>query len=301
MTTEPKVALVESVWETYGLGPALAAVNLPKSTWYYQRNQKVAYEDKYADVLPELEEIARDHPEYGYRRATVELRDTYDRVVNHKVVQRLLQVWDLRLARSVRPPKPSGIRQAIAAGGERANVVAQLEHIELFEVAYTDFTELVYADGQRKAQLLPIVDHVCKMAYGWAVGEHDDTELALRAWQRAKQTFQQLDIPYAGMIVHHDQDAVFTSYEWARQLIVEDGVRLSFTLRGFKDNPEMESFNGRFKEENRSLLLEAQTLAELVDVVDQRMDYYNTERRHSSIGYVSPVAYIGRVRSGLEE
>jgi transposase InsO family protein len=301
MTTEHKVALVDSVWETYGLEPALAAANLPKSTWYYQRNQKVAYEDKYADVLAELEEIARDHPEYGYRRTTVELRDTYDRVVNHKVVQRLFRAWDLCLARSVRPPKPSGIRQAIVASGERANLVAQLDHIELFEVAYTDFTELVYADGRRKAHLLPIVDHVCKMVYGWAVGEHDDTALALRAWQRAKQTFQQLDIPYAGMIVHHDQDAVFTGYEWARQLIVKDGVRLSFTLRGFKDNPEMESFNGRFKEENRSLLLEAQTLDELMEVVDQRMDYHNVERRHSSIGYVSPVAYIERVRSGLEE
>jgi transposase InsO family protein len=82
---------------------------------------------------------------------------------------------------------------------------------------------------------------------------------------------------------------------------VKDGVRLSFTLRGFKDNPEMESFNGRFKEENRSLLLEAQTLDELMEVVDQRMDYHNVERRHSSIGYLSPVAYIERVRSGLEE
>jgi putative transposase len=301
MTTEHKVALVESAWETHGLGPALAAVALPKTTWYYHRNQKVAYADKYADVLPELEEIARAHPEYGYRRATVELREEYGRTINHKVVQRLLQVWDLCLARTVRPPKPSGIRQAIIASGERANLVAQLKHIELFQVAYTDFTALVYANGQRKAQLLPIVDHVCKMAYGWAVGEHDDTELALRAWERAKQTFQQLDIPYAGMIIHHDQDAVFTGYEWARQLILEDGVRLSFTLHGFKDNPEMESFNGRFKEENHSLLLEAQTLDELVEVVDQRMDYYNTQRRHSSIGYLSPVAYIERVRSGLEE
>ena len=44
MTTEEKVALVESVWERYGLRPALAAVNLPKSTWYYQQKYKVLYE-----------------------------------------------------------------------------------------------------------------------------------------------------------------------------------------------------------------------------------------------------------------
>ena len=140
--------------------------------------------------------------------------------------------------RNIRRPKPSGVRQAIISGGKRVNLVAQLDKIAFFQVSYTDFTELVYANGRRKAQLLPIIGHVSKMVYGWAVSEHTDTELALLAWGQAKKTLQQLDIPYDGMIVHHDQDAVFTGYEWARRLVLEDGVRLSFTLRGFKDNPE---------------------------------------------------------------
>jgi len=300
MTTERKIALVESVRETYGLGPALAAVELPKTTWYYHHNQKVAYEEKYADVLPELEEIAQLHPEYGYRRATVELQETYHRRINHKVVQRLLQMWGLRLTRSVRQPKPGGIRQAIIASGRRANLVAQLGQIEPFQVIYTDFTEVIYANGRRKVQLLPIVEHVSKLACGWAVGEHDDTELALRAWECAKQTFRHLDIPYAGMIIHHDQDGVFIGYEWVRQLLA-DGVRPSYALNGFKDNPEMESFIGRFKEENHSLLLEAQTVEELAAVVDWRMAYYNTERRHSSIGYLTPLVYIEHLRARLKE
>jgi len=301
MTTEQKVALVETVWETHGLEPALAAVGLPKPTWFYHRSQKVAYEDKYAYLLPDLEDIARKHPEYGYRRTTVELRETYGRNVNHKVVQRLHQIWDLRLLRNVHVPKPGGVRRAIVASGKRANLVAQLDQIGLFQVAYTDFTELVYADGRRKAYLIPIIGHVCKMAYGWAVGEHADTTLALPAWERAKETFRRLDVPYVGMIVHHDQDAVFTGYEWAGRLVLEDGVRLSYALRGAKDNPAMESFNGRFKEEGHSLFLNAQSMAELVEVVDQRIAYYNTERRHSSIGYVPPVTYIERIRSDSEE
>ena len=59
----------------------------------------------------------------------------------------------------------------------------------------------------------------------------------------------------------------------------------------------MESFNGRFKTEGHSLLLEAQSLDELVAIVDDRMCYYNTERRHSSIGYVPPLTHIERTRS----
>jgi len=102
------------------------------------------------------------------------------------------------------------------------------------------------------------------------------------------------------MIVHDDQDAVFTSCEWARRLILEDGVQLSFTLRGFKDHPELKSFNCRFKEESHTLFLEAQTLDELIEVVNERMRYYDEERRHSSIGYLSPLTFIDRVHSGSE-
>ena len=66
MTTAQKVALVETAWETYGLNRALAAVDLPKSTWYYHRTQKVSYEDKYAYLQPDLEEIARKHPSTAF-------------------------------------------------------------------------------------------------------------------------------------------------------------------------------------------------------------------------------------------
>ena len=301
MTTEQKVALVEGVWETYGLKPALAAVDLPRSTWYYHRNHKVSYEEKYAYLLPDLKAIAREHSAYGYRRVTVELREACGHVVNHKVVQRLHQLYELRLLRSTRAPKPSGIRQVILAAGGRVNLVAQLEQIGLFEIAYTDFTELLFADGTQKAYLIPIIGHVCKMAYGWAVGKSANTALALEAWERAEETFQELDIPYAEMIIHHDQDAVFTSYDWTGQLLLKDSVQVSYALGGAKDNPEMESFNGRFKEENHSLFLDAQSLTELRVVVDERMEYYNTERRHSSIDYLSPLTYIERVRSGLAE
>ena len=184
---------------------------------------------------------------------------------------------------------------------ENRPTLAQMEEIGLFQVVYTDFTELLYADGRRKAILIPIIGHVSKMAFGWVVGESPNTTLALQAWERAKDSLQRLDVPYARMIMHHDRDSVFTGYEWTSQLLLKDGLRLSYALRGAKDNPEMESFNGRFKGEGLSLFLNAQTLEELIEIVDQRMAYYNTERRHSSIGYVPPVTYIEREQSGPEK
>jgi putative transposase len=300
MTPQQKAVLVESVKDTYGLNVALTTVGLPKSTWYYHEKQKVDYEEKYAYLLPVLDEIARKHPEYGVPRIMPELREEYDLDVNHKVVERLLGIWDLSIVRSTHRPRPSSIRQAITKAGGLANLVAQLEEIGLFQVLYTDFTELRYADGRRKAFLIPIIGHASKLAYGWAVGGHADTSLALQAWQQGKETCRQLDIAYAGMIMHHDRDPVFTSYDWTAQLLLDDAVRLSYALRGAKDNPEMEAFNSRFKAEGHSLFLEAQTLIDLIAVVDMRMEYYNTERRHSSIGYLPPMTFIRQARVNLE-
>ena len=75
MTTLQKVALVADVWEEQGGRPVLAAVVLPKSTWYYHQQHKVPYVEKYAHLKPILEEIIRAHPEYCVLRIMPELRE----------------------------------------------------------------------------------------------------------------------------------------------------------------------------------------------------------------------------------
>jgi putative transposase len=296
MSTEEKVALASEVQSSHAVTSVLAALELPRSTWYYRQNHRVSYTEKHAQLKEPLETIAREHPEYGYRRTTVELTQGHGYLVNHKVVQRLHQEWGLPLIRSTRPPRHSGIRQAISAAGDRVNLVAGKDAIQPFEVAYTDFTELVYADGRQKSHLIPIIDHASKLALGWAVGERAVTGLALKAWERAKQTLKAQGVDLKGLIVHHDQDPVFTSYRWTSHLLLRDQVRVSYALNGARDNPQMESFIGRFKTENRSLLLDAQTLEELRVAVGERMDYYNTRRRHSSIGYQAPILYIASLQ-----
>lgn len=67
---------------------------------------------------------------------------------------------------------------------------------------------------------------------------------------------------------------------------------MSYTLRGALDNPEMESFNSRFKTENRSLFEDAEDLEELVTVVGDRMAYFNAVRRHSTLGNQAPLIYL---------
>jgi len=53
--------------------------------------------------------------------------------------------------------------------------------IGLFEVIYTDFTEIPYDGGKRNAQLIAIIGHESKIILGWAVGKHANTDLSLEA------------------------------------------------------------------------------------------------------------------------
>ena len=288
-----KVALVSGAREAYGLAPALRAAGLSRSTWYYHTRSRVPYAEKYAHLEAPLKAIAEAHPEYGYRRAAAELRETYGHRVNRKVVERLHRLWDLPLRRTVTRPKPSAIRRAIDAAGPRANLLTGRPKAEIgpLEVFYTDFTELHYAGGTRKAWLIPLLDHRTKYVAGFAVGERANSELALSAWRVAERNVVRFRDSLEGVVVHQDQDPVFTGYAWTRRLL-SAGARLSYALAGPRDNPEMESFFGRFKVENRSLILDAGSLDELAAVVRDRITYYNRVRRHSSLGDRPPLTII---------
>ena len=115
-------------------------------------------------------EIARRHPEYGYRRTKTELQDRGIQV-NRKVVERLHLSWDLAVLRRVRKPKTSSMAKLLKETGAKISLVAGLSEIDDFEVLSTDFTEIVYRRGRAKAQLMPLVDHASKLVLGHALGE----------------------------------------------------------------------------------------------------------------------------------
>ena len=58
------------------------------------------------------------------------------------------------------------------------------------------------------------------------------------------------------------------------------------------DNPERESFVGRFKVENWSLIFDDGSLEEFAAVVRDRTGYYNWVRRHSSLRNRPPLTII---------
>lgn len=200
-----------------------------------------------------------------------------------------------------RKSKPSAIAQIIIRLGSKVNLLAARkikgQPIKVGEMVITDFTRLLYAGGNKSAWLITLIGLTEKVCWGWAVGQSNNTELALTAWQKLKHNRHRWKTQVKELIIHQDRDPVFTGYEWVGRL-AKDGVIFSYSLNGFKGNQAMESFNGHFKGELKSLVADCQTLQEVKKVVAKQMRYYNWQRQHSSIDYQPPMVYFKSKRSG---
>ena len=73
--TEEKVKLVKKHTDQYGLNTCLAAIGLPKNTWYYWKDRKGVYEEKYRHLREPILQVVRRHSGYGYRRIMPELEN----------------------------------------------------------------------------------------------------------------------------------------------------------------------------------------------------------------------------------
>ncbi len=291
---DEKLELIQDHPDDHSLNDCLEALGVSKGTWHYRMRRGSKRQERQVrdEVLkPKVVQIIKDHPDYGYRRIQPDLEAEVEGAVNHKRLRRLLNQWDLALHRSIPRPKASRVLQILRQAKGHLNLAAGMDPGPL-ELLSTDFTEIPFDGGNRKAYLIAMVDVNSDWVPGWAVGLSKDTTLALEGWREVVEGYGTFGRDVAGIVVHQDRDPVFTSYAWLRDLVVDSGVRVSYSERGALDNSWIESFWARFKGENRSLFSDAKDLVDLRGLIDRQMRYYNGSRRHSSVGNRPPLAYL---------
>ena len=295
MTTTEKVRLVDQHREEHGLNRCLKAIGLPKSTYYYRKNRSEGPSEEEQKLMTCDREIIEEHPPrgsyYGYRRVLPELEERTGQTVNHKRLRRLLSEHELGLSRQASKHSPSPVQEILADAAGDLNLVAGQDPGPL-EAFSTDFTELSYSGGNRKAYLMAVVDLESKYVPGWAVGPSANRKLAMRCWEQVRERMATLGRRLDEKIIHHDLDSVYTSYRWLEAILLGDEMRVSYSEKGAKGNPWIESLWGRTKDEIGSRISEASSLPALRSVFDERFRYYNRERRHSSIGYIPPREHL---------
>lgn len=149
----------------------------------------------------------------------------------------------------------------------------------------TDITYIPTAQGW--LYLTVILDVYSRAVGGWSISASCDEELAAKALQMAIGR----RCPQPGLLHHSDRGCQYTSRTY-RQRLEQAGMLVSMSRTGnCWDNAAMESFFGSLKQEciaNAIYVSHEQARLSLFEYLEV---YYNRQRRHSSLGYVSPLTY----------
>lgn len=137
-----------------------------------------------------------------------------------------------------------------------------------------------------------IKDIFTKKIVGWAMQSHMRTSLVSAAlWMAFKQ-----ERPASGLIHHSDRGSQYASGEY-RSLLNQFHMRASMSRRGnCYDNAPMESFWASMKKE-QTHHRHYKTIDEArADIFDYIETFYNTIRRHSKLGNLSPQQFIEQLK-----
>jgi transposase InsO family protein len=146
-----------------------------------------------------------------------------------------------------------------------------------------DVTEITTGSG--KLYLAVILDLCSRFVVGWALSACNDRYLALRALDVALRRRR----PGAGLLHHTDQGSPYASEDYQRVLSAH-GITCSMSRRGnCYDNAVVESFFSTLKAEIGERFLNHGAAKHLL--FDYIEVFYNRQRRHSSLGYMSPAEY----------
>jgi transposase InsO family protein len=141
--------------------------------------------------------------------------------------------------------------------------------------------------------LAAVLDLYSRQVLGWAMGDRNNASLVqdaltMAVWRRCKVD---------SVVVHSDQGSTYASADY-QQLLKDNSLLCSMSRKGeCLDNAVAESFFGTLKtelvdhEDYRTKGEAKRSLFEYIEV------FYNRRRRHSYLGYISPVEYEARCAS----
>ena len=156
------------------------------------------------------------------------------------------------------------------------------------QVWCADISYLPCAEGWQ--YLATVLDLHNREIVGWATGASLARELPLAALEMALARRQ----PPAGLIHHSDRGVQYACSDYQAKL-ASRGLICSMSRKGDPwDNAPQESFFGTLKTElvgDWGQPGRAQVARELFDYIEV---FYNRQRLHSALGYLSPVAYAAQ-------
>jgi transposase InsO family protein len=224
---------------------------------------------------------------YGAPRIHQELKAAGLKVGRHRIA-RLMRCSALKAKtrRGFRPCRNNGSKASEVAGNLLQQDFSPLapNHCWAGDITYIRTT-----DGWR--YLAVWIDLYSRRVVGWAMGATMEATLVLEALNRALGHRQ---IEPEQLLIHTDQGSQYRAKAY-RQLLEAHKISCSMSAKGCCwDNAVVESFFSTLKHEldldddAKTMNSPQQLIRHLAFWID---GYYNRERRHSTIGYHSPIDY----------
>jgi len=235
-------------------------------------------------LVQQIEHIhARSRQTYGAPRIQKELRKNGRRHGRNRIA-RLMQQADLcgrQKGRYRVQTTDSNHDQPIAPN--RLADAPEATHPNQIWVA-----DITYIDTQEGwLYLAAILDLYSRRIVGWAMSPRIDTTLVLKALGMALLHRS----PPRDLLFHSDRGVQYASAQYRRALS-QAGLVASMSRKGnCYDNASIESFWSTLKLElvyRRSFDTRAQAQSEIFDYIEC---FYNRQRSHSALGYLSPVDF----------
>ena len=136
-----------------------------------------------------------------------------------------------------------------------------------------------------------VLDLHSKRLAGWSIADHMRTELVTDALEAAART---RGGSLHGAIFHSDNGAQYASKEFAKVCRRLGVTRSRGAVGTSADNAAAESFNATLKRETLQGKRRWSGALEARLAVFRWVTRYNTRRRHSGLGYISPIAFEQR-------
>ena len=229
---------------------------------------------------------------YGAPRVHAELR-AQGEAVGRKRVARLMRAARL-VGRRRRRPRPQ-TTVAGAGPGIAPNVLARQVAVTavpaINRVWVGDITYLRTRVGW--AYLAVLLDVASRRVVGWHVSATLETEVALVALRRALAARR----PPAGLVHHSDRGVQYTSAAYRAELAAAGAVPSMSRPGNCWDNAVAESFFATLDAELRGAADWATPVEAAAAVTEFIVGWYNPRRRHSTLGYCSPIEYELRLRA----